>query len=117
MTDENLKNTPQDAAKGYWIVLATVLDNEGFGNYTFVAGPVIKSFGGRVLARGDVAIVVEGAVSGRPYVIEFPSYHAAQACFGSAPYQAAIALRDGVAEFNIIIAQGFVPPEPAAPNR
>ena len=97
-------------ARGYWIVFATINEPSRFGNYTSVAGPLIAAQGGRVLARGDVATVVEGAVPGRPYLIEFPSYAAAQACFNSAGYQEAIALRAGVAQFQIVIVEGFVPP-------
>jgi uncharacterized protein (DUF1330 family) len=84
-----------------------------FSNYTSVAGPLIASHGGRVLARGEVAVVVEGAVPGRPYLIEFPSYAAAQACFHAPGYQAAIRLRAGVADFQIVIVEGFTPPAPA----
>lgn len=54
-------------------------------------------------------MVVEGVVPGRPYVIEFPSYQAAQACFHSPDYQAAIKLRAGVAQFQIVITEGFTP--------
>lgn len=109
MTNTNLQGHPKATAKGYWIVLASVSDASRFGEYTSVAGPVLALFGGRVLARGNVAAVVEGIVSGRPYLVEFPTYEAAQECFYSAAYQAAINLRSGVAEFNIIIAEGFVP--------
>jgi uncharacterized protein (DUF1330 family) len=91
-------------------VCAYLMKNSRFGNYTSVAGPLIAAQGGRVLARGDVADVVEGAVPGRPYLIEFPSYAAAQACFNSAGYQQAIALRADVAKFQIVIVEGFVPP-------
>ena len=106
MTPSTSENT---AAKGYWIVLATVDDPSRFGNYTAVAGPVIASHGGRVLARGDVATIAEGDVRGRPYLIEFESYAAAKACFESASYQHAIALRTGAARFDIVIVEGHVP--------
>ena len=63
-----------------------------------------------MLARGDVAVVVERAVTGRPYLIEFPSYEVAQDCFNSPGFQNAIAPRAGVAQFQIVIVQGFMPP-------
>lgn len=108
MTTSNSNNSPINEAKGYWIVFAEVKDHSQFGRYTSAAGPLIAAHGGRVLARGDVAVVVEGSVPGRPYLIEFPSYAAAQACFHSEGYQEAINLRSGVAQFQIIIAQGFM---------
>ena len=117
MTASRLDNSQDAALKGYWIVFATINEPSRFGNYTSVAGPLIAAQGGRVLARGDVATVVEGAVPGRPYLIEFPSYAAAQACFNSAGYQEAIALRAGVAQFQIVIVEGFVPPAASPPTR
>jgi uncharacterized protein (DUF1330 family) len=110
MTQSNSNNSQTNAAKGYWIVLAEINEPSRFGQYTSVAGPLIASHGGRVLARGDVAVVVEGAVTGRPYLIEFPSYKVAQDCFNSPGYQEAIVLRAGVAKFQIVIVQGFMPP-------
>jgi uncharacterized protein (DUF1330 family) len=59
-----------------------------------------------VLARGDVAEVVEGSVPRRPFFVEFPSYAAAKACFASAAYQDAIALRAGAAVFDIVVVEG-----------
>ena len=98
--------------KGYWLVTAVVTDPTEFQNYTSVAGPVIAQAGGKVLARGDVFEVAEGSYPGRPFVIEFPSYEAAGECFASDGYQAAIALREGNATFDIVIVKGFVPPAP-----
>ena len=51
-----------DPRKGYWLVLANVTQPALFGQYTALAGPTLASFGARVLARGDVAQVVEGAI-------------------------------------------------------
>ena len=93
--------------KGYWLVQATVTHPAQFGKYTALAGPTLASYGARVLARGDVAEVVEGSVPRRPYFVEFPSYAAAQACFHSAAYQDAIALRAGAAEFDIVMVEGL----------
>ena len=104
-----LPDSEPKAARGYWLVLATVVDPVQFGKYAAVAGPVIASYGGRVLARGDVAQVVEGQVPRRPYFIEFPSYVVARACFDSAAYQDAIALRAGAAQFDIVVVEGMAP--------
>jgi len=98
-----------DDAKGYWLVTATVTDPEKFQGYTEVAGPVIAAAGGRPVARGDVFEVVEGTSHGRPFVIEFPSFQAAKDCYASDGYQAAIALREGAATLDIVIAQGAPP--------
>jgi N-ethylmaleimide reductase len=104
-----LEGDAPKVAKGYWLVQATVVDPAQFGKYTAVAGPLLASYGGRVLARGDVAEVVEGTVPRRPYFVEFPSYQAARACFHSAGYQDAIALRAGAATFDIVVVEGTAP--------
>ncbi len=104
-----LEGDAPKVAKGYWLVQATVVDPAQFGKYTAVAGPLLASYGGRVLARGDVAEVVEGTVPRRPYFVEFPSYQAARACFHSAGYQEAIALRAGAATFDIVVVEGTAP--------
>lgn len=110
MTTTN--HSPQPAAKAYWIVLATIQEPSQFAQYASAAAPVIASYGGRVLARGDVSQIVEGSFPGRPYLIEFPNYAEAKACFHSPGYQKAIGLREGIAQFNIVITEGFMPEKP-----
>ena len=95
------------AAPGYWQVTARVTDPAGFGRYTAVAGPVLASFGGQPIARGDRFEALEGSAAGRPYLVRFPSYAAARACFYSAGYQEAIALRAETASFDIVVVEGM----------
>ena len=40
-------------------------------------------------------------------VLEFPSYEAALACYRSPEYQAAIELRQGKAEVDLVVIEGF----------
>jgi uncharacterized protein (DUF1330 family) len=98
-----------DEAKGYWIVNAVVTDPVAFAPYTEVAGPVIRAAGGRPIITGAMTEVVEGAPTGRPFIIEFPSFEVALACYRSPEYQAAIALREGAATFDITVAEGAEP--------
>ena len=56
---------------------------------------------------GDVAEVVEGVAHGRSFIVEFPSYEAARACYASPAYQAAIELRRDAARFDLVIAEGL----------
>jgi N-ethylmaleimide reductase len=111
-----LRAEPVPAAKGYWLVQASITNPAQFGKYTALAGPTIASYGGRVLARGDVAEVVEGSLPRRPYFVEFPSYAAARACFHSAAYQDAVGLRAGAAEFDIVIVEGMSPAPDGSPQ-
>jgi uncharacterized protein (DUF1330 family) len=95
------------AAPGFWQVTARVTDPVGFGRYTAVAGPVLASFGGQPIARGELFETLEGSAAGRPYLVRFPSYAAARACFYSAGYQEAIALRAETASFDIVVVEGM----------
>lgn len=107
MSQSQASDAKSVSPKGYWIVLSHITDPARFGLYQAAAMPTLASFGGRAIARGDVAEVVEGSVPGRPYLIEFPSYAAAKDCYLSAKYQEAIALRSGGAQFNIVIVEGI----------
>jgi uncharacterized protein (DUF1330 family) len=44
-------------------------------------------------------------------VLEFPSYQAALACYRSPGYQAAKKLRDGKAEFDLVVVEGYDGPK------
>ena len=50
---------------------------------------------------------LEGSAAGRPYLVRFPSYAAARACFYSAGYQQAIAFRAETASFDIVVVEGM----------
>ena len=96
-------------AKGYWGVTANIADPEGFTPYRETAGANIAQHGGHAIVRGDVAEVVEGVSHGRSFIVEFPSYQAAQDCYASPAYQAAIELRKDAARFDLVIAEGLDP--------
>ncbi|CAL92744.1 DUF1330 domain-containing protein [Azoarcus olearius] len=98
--------------KGYWIVRVDVADSERFMNYAQLAGPALKLYGARFLARVGPHTVVEGAARARNTVVEFPSYQAALDCWHSPEYQAARALRLGAAEVDIVVIEGFEGTQP-----
>jgi uncharacterized protein (DUF1330 family) len=50
---------------------------------------------------------MEGRAHDRIVVLEFPSFEAALACYRSPDYQAAKKLRDGKAEADVIVAEGY----------
>ena len=103
---------PEPAArKGYWIAHVDVTEPEGYKAYMAADMAPIGKFGGRFLVRGGRREVVEGQVRGRSVVLEFPSYQAALACYRSPDYQAAAALRQGKAEFDLIIIEGYDGPQ------
>jgi uncharacterized protein (DUF1330 family) len=98
--------------KGYWIVRADVTDPEGYKAYMVADMAAIGQHGGRFLVRGGAFELMEGSSRSRSVVIEFPSYEAALACYRSPAYQAAAALRQGKAEFDLVVIEGYDGPQP-----
>lgn len=90
----------------YWIAHVTVTDPERYRAYQALAPAAFARFGGRFLARGGEADVLEGPEQARHVVIEFPDLAAARACYASDEYAAARAARAGAAEVALVIVDG-----------
>lgn len=84
-------------ANAYSVVTYTdISDPDAFAAYAVIAGPAIEAEGGRFIARGEPAEIMEGDNRQRVVVIEFDSVEAAKAAYLSDGYQAAMqALGDG----------------------
>jgi uncharacterized protein (DUF1330 family) len=92
--------------KGYVITRADVLEPEAYARYAAAATKAIADHGGKPLARGGRHEALEGKARGRNVVIEFESYDQARRYYQSQQYQAAIKLRDGAAEIEIVLVEG-----------
>ena len=92
--------------KGYVVANIRVKDQEKFQQVSGMAGPVIKKYGGKVLARGPGADRLEGDVSGVVMMIEFESKAAANTFYHSEEYQAAKAVREACSETDFMIIEG-----------
>jgi uncharacterized protein (DUF1330 family) len=95
------------ARKGYWIAQFDVIDVEGYKAYMRADQAPFSQFGARYLVRGGRRDVMEGRARSRIVVLEFPSYDVALGCYRSPEYQAARKLRDGKAEADVIVAEGY----------
>ena len=93
--------------KGYWIGQIDVTDAEGYKPYTVANQAPFAEFGARYLVRAGRKEVTEGRARSRVVVLEFPSYDAALACYRSSAYQTAKKLRDGTAEIDLVIVEGY----------
>ncbi len=93
-------------AKGYLVANIRVTDQEKFQAFSGMAGPVIKKFGGVVLARGPGADRHEGSLEGTVMMIEFESKEIAEKFYFSDEYQEAKAVRDACAETDLMIIEG-----------
>jgi uncharacterized protein (DUF1330 family) len=98
--------------KGYWIARVDVSDAEAYKAYATANGTAFAKFGARFVVRGGAYDAVEGKARARNVVIEFPTYEAALACWHSPEYRAAKALRDGHAEAEVIVIEGYDGPQP-----
>jgi len=92
--------------KGYWIARVDVRDAERYKDYVATAKPAFERHGARFLARGGELTTLEGVSRARNVVIEFESVETARACYNSAEYQAAKAIRQECADAEMIIVEG-----------
>ena len=99
-------------AKGYWIVRVDVTDPDGYKEYVAGNAAAFRRFGARFLVRGGAFEVPEGSSRARNVVLEFNDYATAVACYHSPEYLAAKALRDGRAEADVLIIEGYDGPQP-----
>jgi uncharacterized protein (DUF1330 family) len=90
----------------YWIAHVTVTDAEAYGRYAKLATGAIEGHGGRFLARGGRHVQLEGTDRARNVLAEFPSLEAAEACYRSPEYQAALDEARGAAERDLVIVEG-----------
>ena len=93
-------------SKGYVVANIRVKDHEKFQKFSVMAGPAIKKYGGKVLARGPDADRLEGNVSGIVMMIEFETKEAANKFYYSDEYQAAKAVREACSDTDFMIIEG-----------
>jgi uncharacterized protein (DUF1330 family) len=98
---------PPASKKGYWIGQIDVPDAQAYKPYLTANQAPFAQFGVRYLVRGGRQEVTEGKARSRIVVLEFPSFEAALACYRSPEYAAAKKLREGLAEADIIVVEGY----------
>lgn len=99
--------------KAYWIARVDVTDPERYQDYVATAAPAMERHGARFLARGGPFHELEGTARTRNVVIEFASMEDALACYNSAEYQEAKAIRQEVSEAELLIVEGYEIPAPS----
>ena len=92
--------------KGYWIARVDIRDAEGYPAYVAAAKIAFDKYGAKFLARGGAYHALEGGARARNVVNEFPSLQAAYDCYHSPEYQIAAAIRQKVADAEIVIVEG-----------
>ena len=92
--------------KGYWIAQVDIRDPERYKDYVATEKPAFERFGANFLCRGGECHALEGSIRARNVVIEFPSVRHALDCYNSDEYQAAKAIRNSVADSELMIVEG-----------
>jgi uncharacterized protein (DUF1330 family) len=84
-----------------------VTDAAAYEPYRTLAEQSIARFGGRFLARGGSAALLEGeGAPKRIVIIEFADAEAARRWYGSAEYQAAAKIRQQASRGRLILVDG-----------
>ncbi len=96
--------------KGYWIARVDVTDPQGYQDYVTANAAAFSKYGARFLVRGGRFEAPEGTPRARNVVLEFKDYETAVACYHSPEYAAAKAKRDGCAEADLLIIEGYDSP-------
>ncbi len=99
-------------AKGYWIARVDVHDAAAYQGYVAANAVPFAKYGAKFLVRGGRSEAPEGTPRARNVVIEFKDYDTAVACYRSAEYAAAKALREPAAVADLLIIEGYDGPQP-----
>ena len=91
--------------KAYWVAAYRSVSNpEALAAYAKLSAKAMSAMGGKILARGEPAAVLESGLKQRMVVVEFESVYAALAAYSSPGYQEALkVLGTGSAERDIRI--------------
>jgi uncharacterized protein (DUF1330 family) len=92
--------------KGYWIVRVSVKNAEKYPDYLVAARAAFEKYEARFLVRGGRFEAMEGSSRERNVVVEFKDYATAVACYRSAEYQSAKAIRNANADADFVIVEG-----------
>ncbi|MFL2890157.1 MAG: DUF1330 domain-containing protein [Pelagibacteraceae bacterium] len=95
-------------SKGYWIAKVNISDSDAFKEYASRAKLAIEKHGGKYIVRGGNFSLLEGKHDfERNVIVEFDSVKKARECFNSKEYQEAKSYRNGKADFNAIVIEGY----------
>jgi uncharacterized protein (DUF1330 family) len=90
------------------IIDSKVKDSEKYRQYIDQVSPIVASFGGRYLVRGENILAFGSWKPERIIVIEFPSESHVQNWLWSAEYKAIAPLREAGADTRAILVDGYV---------
>lgn len=92
--------------KAYWIAHVDITDAQRYPEYVRLNKAAFDKYGARFIVRGGAFEAKEGKARQRHVVIEFKDMTTAKACYDSAEYAAALAVRKAAATSDLIIVEG-----------
>tara|TARA_A100001011_G_scaffold389892_2_gene472266 strand:+ start:1512 stop:1856 length:345 start_codon:yes stop_codon:yes gene_type:complete len=99
-------DTKGEIMHGYVIVNLNVLDSEKMADYSAVAGPSIKKFGGEVLFKGKAETLSGNSEYDMLVIVKFESVDKAKEWYNSNDYQAIIPTREMAMEAIFTVTAG-----------
>jgi len=95
----------------YMFVRVKVTDPKRFAEYGKAVAQLVPKFGGRYLARGKVAAVLEGTfdTAEGTLIAEYPSVEKVKELWASPEYAEIKKLREGAGEAHVIVIDGELP--------
>jgi len=95
----------------YMFVRVKVTDPKSFAEYGKAVSQLVPKFGGRYLARGKVAAVLEGDfdTTQGTLIAEYPSVEKIKEFWASPEYAEVKKLRENAGETHVIVIDGALP--------
>ncbi len=93
-------------SKGYWVVRASISNQEEYSKYIKKASEVVESLNGRFLVRGGKQNEYENVGYERTVIVQFNSYEDAIKAYNCSDYQDALKHVKESAERLFTIVQG-----------
>lgn len=81
-------------------------DEDAYERYKEAAIPTLEGTGSNFLAAYGKFRVLEGRDTEGAFVLEFPTYEAAEAWFDSPEYREAMEHRAGAADYRLVLVEG-----------
>ena len=106
MSVNNLHADGHENKKGYVIAFLDVQNKEVMVEYKKMTGPIIKEYGGTLLAASANPDMREGYIAGVTAIIEFPSLEDAKKWYDSEKNQKAKSVRDKGIKTVLMILEG-----------
>ena len=92
--------------KAYWVAHVDVDDPDAYQEYKSANAVAFAKYSAKFIVRGGQQEIREGKNRKRTVVLEFQDYETALACYNSAEYKKALAIRNDISTSDLVIVEG-----------